>query len=185
MTKTMVYHENKSSYAKLIIRSKHKIECVDNIGNVCVLGRKTTDAVTDVQIDSSLVSKIHGQFFLRNEEFYYQDLGSSNGTYINGYHFSKHKGNHETAIKLNNGDILKIDYRDREKQHTDAVVIIFTTALEYENEWDRLVLSDSVTEIPIGREYSSINVSSDLISKKHGRFMLNCFFRRAKYATRR
>lgn len=170
MAKTVVYYEEKSSYAKLIIKSKHKIECIENLGEICVMGRKTSDSKADIQLDSTIVSRIHGQLILKDEKYYYQDLGSSNGTYINGYHISKFEGNNEVPIKLNNGDVLKIDYRDRDKQHTDAIVIIFTTVLEYENEWDRLVLNDSVTEIPIGREYSSINVSSNLISKKHGKF---------------
>ena len=170
MGKTVVYYEEKTNYAKLIVWNKQKITCVDNLKNGHVIGRKTNDSSADVQIDSPLVSRYHGEISFDSGKFFYRDLDSSNGTYLNGYHISKQEGNNSGPIQLNNGDILKIDYRDREKQHEDAVVIIFTTALEYENEWDRLQLNESVTEIPIGREYSSINISSNLISKKHGHF---------------
>ena len=161
MGKTVVYYEEKTNYAKLIVWNKQKITCVDNLKNGHVIGRRTNDSSADVQIDSPLVSRYHGKISFESGKFFYRDLDSSNGTYLNGYHISKQEGNNSGPIQLNNGDVLKIDYRDREKQHEDAVVIIFTTALEYENEWDRLQLNESVTEVPIGREYSSINISSN------------------------
>ena len=170
MGKTVVYYEEKTNYAKLIVWNKQKITCVDNLKSGYVIGRRTNDSGADVQIDSPLVSRYHGEISFDSGKFFYRDLDSSNGTYLNGYHISKQEGNNSGPIQLNNGDVLKIDYRDREKQHEDAVVIIFTTALEYENEWDRLQLNESVAEVPIGREYSSINISSNLISKKHGHF---------------
>jgi len=34
-------------------------------------------------LDSSDVSRQHGKFFLQNEDYYYSDLGSANGSLIN------------------------------------------------------------------------------------------------------
>lgn len=170
MEKTVVYYEDKVNNAKLIIWSNQGIVGVHNIKEGCVLGRKCADSTAEVQIDSALVSRKHGEIFFSKGEYYYRDLDSLNGTYINGCHISKSEHNNVTSIPLNNGDVLRIDYKEKGKCHKDAVVIIFTTSLEYENDWDRLCLSDSVSEIPIGRDYSSINISSNLISKKHGVF---------------
>lgn len=175
MDKTVVYHEKRTQRARVIVWSKAGVTYFENIKEHCLLGRQSENSVADIQIQSSLVSRKHGEIFYCDNSFCYRDLDSLNGIYINGYYINSNEGNNGNYYKLNNGDILKIDYREKGKQHNEAVVIIFTTAMEYESEWDKLYLKDSVNEIPIGREYSSINISSDLVSKKHG-----VFFRSSK-----
>ncbi|NLG02548.1 MAG: ATP-binding cassette domain-containing protein, partial [Clostridia bacterium] len=48
----------------------------------CVLGRDENQ--TDLCINHSVLSRKHGAFFLQYGEWWYQDLGSSNGTFVNG-----------------------------------------------------------------------------------------------------
>jgi pSer/pThr/pTyr-binding forkhead associated (FHA) protein len=37
-----------------------------------------------IQLPASTVSRKHAQIFFRNEEYHIEDLGSANGTYVNG-----------------------------------------------------------------------------------------------------
>ncbi len=46
------------------------------------LGRGTENQVV---LDDSRVSRQHAEIFLRGSEWYLRDLGSTNGTYVNGY----------------------------------------------------------------------------------------------------
>ena len=98
MEKTVVYYEDKVNNAKLIIWSNQGIVGVDNIKEGCVLGRKCADSTAEVQIDSALVSRKHGEIFFSKGEYYYRDLDSLNGTYINGCHISKSEHNTTGAI---------------------------------------------------------------------------------------
>lgn len=168
MSKTVAYYEKKTNKAKLIIWNRNNQIIEKNIGDRCLIGRKTEDSMATVQINSAFVSRKHGEIFCKDGEFYYRDLNSLNGIFINGCYIGKEAN----LIKLRNGDVLKIDYEQRGEKYKDAIVMVFMSALEYENEWDRLSLGGNVSEINIGREYSSINISSNLVSKKHGTFYL-------------
>ena len=65
----------------------------------------------DFVIDNSSVSRTHAKIRIRAGEFFVLDLGSTNGTYVNG---SKLTPNQET--KLNNGDKIKISDEEFEFQ---------------------------------------------------------------------
>lgn len=69
-------------------------------GNECVVGRSPD---SDVVLDSDDVSRFHGKFFYQSGNYYFCDLGSRNGTIINGKILEK---NH--SYILNDGDIIRI-----------------------------------------------------------------------------
>ncbi len=69
-------------------------------GNECVIGRSPD---SDVILDSDDVSRFHGKFFYQSGNYYFCDLGSRNGTIINGKILEK---NH--SYILNDGDIIRI-----------------------------------------------------------------------------
>jgi predicted component of type VI protein secretion system len=63
-----------------------------------VIGR---DPGCDVMVTGAHVSRRHAEFSLRSGQLWVKDLGSSNGTFVNG------KRNDEVALK--NGDEVKFD----------------------------------------------------------------------------
>ncbi|MHB1493093.1 MAG: FHA domain-containing protein [Thermoplasmataceae archaeon] len=66
-----------------------------------------------LQIPDPSVSRMHGKFMLEGKDFYFEDVGSSNGSYIfDGSKFNEAKEKtrieEKTLIKLGEGTIVKI-----------------------------------------------------------------------------
>jgi signal transduction histidine kinase len=57
-------------------------------GSTVTIGRGTSNAV---QLHDTEVSREHAEFSRRGESFYIRDLGSSNGTYVNGKPIQEHE----------------------------------------------------------------------------------------------
>lgn len=72
VSKTVAYYEKKTDKAKLIIWNRNNQIIEKNIGNRCLIGRKTDDSMATVQIDSALVSRKHGEIFCKDGEYYYK-----------------------------------------------------------------------------------------------------------------
>lgn len=62
------------------------------------MGRSTDNTVI---IDSEYVSNSHARIYLKNNMYILKDLGSTNGTYLNG-------GRVERPIAIRNNDLIKI-----------------------------------------------------------------------------
>jgi pSer/pThr/pTyr-binding forkhead associated (FHA) protein len=62
-----------------------------------VVGR---DATTDIPIDNLGISRQHCAFMQKGEVFTVQDLGSANGTFVNGRKVTEHYLNHGDEIEL-------------------------------------------------------------------------------------
>ncbi|MEH1973835.1 MAG: FHA domain-containing protein [Nostoc sp.] len=61
---------------------------------------------SDLVLDSPDVSRLHGKFFVRSSSYYFSDLGSRNGSIVNGKEAEK-----ERPYLLKDGDIIRIaDY---------------------------------------------------------------------------
>lgn len=73
---------------------------VTKIQNECIIGRSPESGIV---LDSADVSRMHGKFVLENENYYFCDLGSRNGSLINGKIA-------ETSRKylLNPGDTIRL-----------------------------------------------------------------------------
>ncbi|MEA5598415.1 FHA domain-containing protein, partial [Rivularia sp. UHCC 0363] len=69
-------------------------------GAECIIGRSPD---SDVVLDSQDVSRHHGKFFCHSGNYYFSDLGSRNGTIINGKLVEK---NHSQILK--DGDVIRI-----------------------------------------------------------------------------
>lgn len=73
---------------------------VTKIQNECIIGRSPDSGIV---LDSADVSRMHGKFVLENDQYYFCDLGSRNGSLINGKIA-------ETSRKylLNAGDTIRL-----------------------------------------------------------------------------
>jgi len=68
-----------------------------------IVGRSPT---SDLVLDSPDVSRQHGKFFVKGGTYYFSDLGSRNGSIVNGKQAEK-----ERPYLLNDGDVIRIaDY---------------------------------------------------------------------------
>jgi len=70
---------------------------LESVKERIVIGRS---ADCDVRIDSADVSRLHAAITLKGGRFFLEDLGSSNGTQVNGHRVKN--------AELRNGDILGV-----------------------------------------------------------------------------
>ena len=68
-----------------------------------ILGIESSKSDPDLPIPSNIISRTHGEFFTDEKFTWYRDLGSSNGTSLNGRMLEK-----EEAVCLKNGDVLSV-----------------------------------------------------------------------------
>lgn len=66
---------------------------------VCVIGRHVD---CDIQLEDDAVSRRHARITLEGDEYYVEDLGSSNGTFVNGSRIQR--------AKLSEGDTIKVSH---------------------------------------------------------------------------
>ncbi|MEM7712501.1 MAG: FHA domain-containing protein, partial [Cyanobacteria bacterium P01_A01_bin.68] len=69
-------------------------------GAECIIGRSPD---SDVVLDSNDVSRYHGKFFYYSGNYYFSDLGSKNGTIINGKLIEQNR-----SQILKDGDLIRI-----------------------------------------------------------------------------
>ena len=90
-----------AAYLKLMNKSNtlsFKIKEYYTIDDGIVLGRNRN---SDITIKDPYVSKKHFQIIKDENEYFLEDLGSANGTYLN-------KEKIEDVVKIENGDIIKV-----------------------------------------------------------------------------
>ena len=77
------------------------------VGNGATLGRSDS---AEIRIDDPFASSAHARVFSRGEFMFVEDMGSTNGTYLNGRQL-------KTAERLKMADVIRIgdtEYRYRE-----------------------------------------------------------------------
>ena len=105
-------------------------------GNATV-GREYPTSDRTIRLHSEIVGRAHGEFIYDNsaDTFYYIDNNSLNGTYINGIRLQPYNQRGSKAIRLSDGDILRIDRSDLSHPHPQAVLMIFSRSMEkYQNK---------------------------------------------------
>ena len=78
-----------------------------NVGEGATFGRSDN---ADIRVDDAFASSAHARIFPRAEFMYLEDMGSTNGTYLNGRQL-------KTAERLSMGDTIRIgdsEYRYEE-----------------------------------------------------------------------
>lgn len=134
------------------------------------MGRNSRESVADILLDSSIVSRNHGEFVICNDGIHYRDLGSGNGTYINGYYYGKLTGVFEKV--LNDGDVIRIDTDPQIGIHPQAMLVIYRDTLPESPIWQYVELTPECMEINIGRENEAYGVSIEdsRVSRRHATF---------------
>ncbi len=87
----------------------------------------------DIVLDSSMVSHSHGQLFLKGGRAYYQDMGSSNGTYFDVLGNKRYLKNSTSQMELRDGMVLNIGGMGKE----NAVYLLYSVCLPTEG-WQKI-----------------------------------------------
>ena len=167
-SKTVYYKPSPQRPALLLIveNGKTAVQVVKLNGDMR-LGRNTPDTTCDIPLESTIVSRNHGDFRYIDGNYYYKDNNSLNGTYYNGKLLEKLNENGSRAVKLRDGDILRIDGDELGTPHKKAIEIIFSTTSSEHEQWKCYPLTDSTT-VPIGRNIQQgISLTDFMVSRKH------------------
>lgn len=115
------------------------------LGGKLSLGREVPGNTCGLSLDSPIVSRNHGEFSCDGAGFCYTDCGSFNGTFVNGVLYHKDINPCTAPIRLNDGDVIRIDSRDKTKSHDNAVTIVFSTTYDKRSKWRRVKLSSQLS----------------------------------------
>ncbi len=97
---------------------------------VLLIGRSQDN---DIVLDSSMVSHHHGQLSLANGKVYYQDMGSSNGTYFDVLGNKRYLKKSSSQMELRDGMVLNIGGMGKE----NAVYLLYSLCLATEG-WQKI-----------------------------------------------
>lgn len=150
----------------LILEPGASVRVMTLDGDMCI-GREVNGATADIRINSCIVSRNHGEFIFSDDAYYYKDNGSLNGTYYNGVMLEKINERGSRAVRLNDGDVLRIDRKNLDKPHPEAVVVIFSTTFNADEQWNRYSLTGQ-TDVHIGRNINTgIALTDFMVSRNH------------------
>lgn len=165
--KTVYYAPLPPKPATLLILEKNRDVKVVRLNGDMRLGRKSTDSYSDITLDSRIASRNHGDFMFIDDAYYYKDNNSLNGTFINGKKLEKYNERGSKAVKLVDGDIIRIDCSQLDSPHNDAVEIIFSTTFSADDRWQRYPLNSGYS-INIGRNINDgISLTDFMASRNH------------------
>lgn len=170
MNNHTIYCEETSpeSAALLILEKGGSIKTVSLCGNMSI-GRDSANSSNDIKLCSRIAGRNHGSFIYYNGDYYYRDNNSLNGTFYNGVKLESYDEKGSRAVKLKDGDVLRIDRIQLNKPHPEAVEMIFGKSFDANGNWVRYYLKDNAP-VPIGRSSASgISLSDFMVSRQHAR----------------
>lgn len=170
MSATMLYDPGQAKPARLFVWDcTHTMQTVD-VQSGMVLGRACPGSEADLPLASCIVSRRHGEILQLEDGYCYRDLGSLNGTHINGVLYGR-DGETDSCL-LQDGDVLRIDRKALDRAHPEAVVMVFSTSWQ-DTEWTEVPLREDTGDIRIGRttvRQEGIKIADPAVSKKHATF---------------
>ncbi len=104
--------------AQLVILSGPEEGRIFTLGETCVIGRQDD---CDLCISNDAVSRRHAHITLEEDGYYIEDLGSSNGTFVNGDEIQR--------VKLADGDTIKLShsvlaFREHPRERQTQVTVV-------------------------------------------------------------
>lgn len=171
--KTVYYSPLPPKPATLLVLEKGKnVRIVKLIGDMR-LGRQSPDSHSDILLTSGIVSRNHGEFSFIDNAYYYKDNNSLNGTFINGKKLAKYNKRGSKAVKLVDGDIIRIDQSQLDNPHDEAVEMIFSTVFSADEKWHRYSLNGKYS-VKIGRNINNgISLTDFMASRNHAVLKFN------------
>lgn len=135
------------------------------------LGRKEPDSSKEIQVPSPYVSGSHGSFVRMGGMCLYQDMGSLNGTFLNGERLDP-----DIPVRLSDGDILRIG-NPKAKTDPDNVVLLYSTRGNTDTAWEFYQPDPDVLSFEAGREAApdALTLTGDDVSRSQ------CVFHRTVY----
>ncbi len=165
--KTIYYVPLPPKLATLLILEKGKDVRTVNLNGDMHLGRNVPGTMSDIKLHSEIVSRNHGDFIFVDGAYHYKDNNSLNGTFYNGKKLEKLNERGTRAVKLNDGDVLRIDRRQLDNPHPSAVEMIFSTTFTANEKWHRFLLTGK-NNVPIGRNnVDGISLPDFMVSRNH------------------
>ena len=173
-TKTQMFIPRPARGATLLLIDSRREPMMIALSGSATIGGAYPASDRDIQLQSEIVSKRHGEFYYDNsaDAYYYIDNNSLNGTFVNGVKLQPYNERGSRALRLNDGDVLRIDRSDLRHPHPQAVLMIFSRSFEPDEEW-RVVNLSNRFKVTIGRDSScAIRVSDPMASRVHAEIYL-------------
>lgn len=167
LEQTVYYKPKTKKPATLLVVDKtHKPIMISLLGSR-TMGRNYPESNCDIRLNSAIVSKEHGEFIFDDSDctYYYIDNNSYNGTFLNGEKLKPYNERGSKAYQLSDGDIIRIDRSKLEDPHPEAVLIIFSTAFDYNETWCEYSFNNE-NEIIIGRDDTCSLKLNDLMASR-------------------
>lgn len=164
--KTIVYTLNQKP-ANLVIMEGDDVRTLSLLAQYeWAIGRPSSDTKPDIEINSPIVGRQHGKIQCISGEWYYVDLGSVNGTYHNGEKIKLNDNKVSDAVKLHNGDILRIDSRNLDSPDKRGVFMLFSTD-NIGKKWNKIELTKNETYFGRSEESCDVVLPLPYISRRH------------------
>ena len=151
MAKTVFYNPTNADIAFLILFNKSGVISTNKLGLLTTIGRASQQSKSDITINSSIVSRLHGEIANVNGKYYYRDLDSTNGTYVNGKLYGRQEIAAQSAVQLEDLNVITFDIKEGERHHPERIFGLFTTTPITESNWQKISLSENIAELCIGR----------------------------------
>lgn len=94
-----------------------------------------------IQLDSNMVSRFHAQLVEKDEQIMLEDLGSGNGSFLNGKQLTA-----QTPVNLKNGDRIKLGpmkFRFEDDSASDSQAGKFTVGFELNEETSSTIMGSA------------------------------------------
>lgn len=144
-------YSSNSIKATLVVLEQEQIQNYDlSLRDRWSLGRATDKSTPDISLKSKIAGRQHGEFFYVEDQLFYSDRGSVNGTFYNGKKISPGLSGRSNPIMINDGDILRIDYDDLSVPDVRGVWMLFVAG-EIQGQWTYYSLVGK-SEIIIGND---------------------------------
>lgn len=160
--------EPTSSELSLVVLEQGEIKRYPlGVSKKITIGRATPVSNPDIPLFSPIAGRSHGEFLVIEDQIFYCDKGSKNGTFHNGRKIKQGIKKQTTPIMLNSGDILRIDYEDLSRPDPRGVWMLITSNA-VQGEWSVISLAGR-EETTIGRSSVSCDIvlPRSYISNKH------------------
>lgn len=167
--KTQYYSPCVARDATLLIIDTRKKPVMVALSGDTTLGREYPQSTCDIKIHSDITGRRHGEFVYDDSDdtYYYIDNNSTNGTYINGRKLEPYNQRGSKAVRLNDGDIIRIDRRMLSNPHPQSVLMIFSRSFTLDEKWTS-INTVNCTEITIGRgERNYLRLEDMMASREH------------------